>query len=126
MNTVNQNVSAVNSVNRMSVPRPVTTRMDEPSLLSQLTPRGRRVVATFALMPIVLVLSLVGSHKAAASDSAPETQTVTITQGESLWDVAIKVAPDADPRATIWTIKQLNNMANSDLSYGQSLIVPAS
>ena len=127
MNAVQQNqgVSAVSSVNRVDVPRPITTRLEEPSILSQLTPRGRRVFATLALAPIVLVLSLTGSHRAAASDSAPKTQLVTIGQGESLWDIAVKVAPDADPRATIWTIKQLNDMVNSDLSYGQSLVVPA-
>ena len=127
MNTVqqNQSVSSFSDANRVNVPRPVTTKLDEPSLLSQLTPRGRRVFASLALLPIVLVFSLTGSHKAVASDSAPKTRAITVAQGDSLWDVAVRVAPNADPRATIWTIQQLNHMQNSDLSFGQSLIVPA-
>lgn len=127
MNSLNQtqSVRVTTTGNRVGVAHPVSVKLDEPSMLSQLTPRGRRVFAGIALMPIVLVFSLTGSHKASASDSAPKTSVVTIEQGESLWDVAVKVAPDSDPRSTIWTIKQLNGMETSDLSYGQSLIVPA-
>ena len=120
-----QGQAGTNFNNRVSSVQPIAVKLDEPSLLSQLTPRGRRVMASLALLPIVLVFSLTGSHKAVASDTTSKTRVITITQGQSLWDVAQLVDPATDPRSTIWTIQQLNHMDTSDLSNGQSLIVPA-
>jgi hypothetical protein len=93
----------------------------------RLTRRGRRVVAILALIPIALTFLLIGTRGAIASDgSAKEsTQAIVVQPGQSLWDVAVAVDSEKDPRETIWVIQQLNGMTTSDVLAGQELIVPA-
>ena len=92
----------------------------------RLTTRGRRVVAILALIPIVFALVVLGSHKASADSKTATTHSIKVQPGQSLWDVAVAVAPKADPRATIWTIEQLNHMSSSTIFDGQALVVPVS
>jgi hypothetical protein len=107
-----QSVSTVNSV------RPAQTGL-------KLTVRGRRVVALLALLPIVLAFLLIGTRAAQADASGPTTAVVKVEAGQSLWDVAVAIAPNEDPRSTIWTIKALNGLETSEVQAGQALIVPA-
>ena len=90
----------------------------------KLTVRGRRVVALLALLPIVLAFLLIGTKSAQAETAAPTTAVIKVEAGQSLWDVAVAVAPNEDPRATIWTIKALNGLSTSEVQAGQGLIVP--
>jgi nucleoid-associated protein YgaU len=54
-----------------------------------------------------------------------ETRTVTIRSGDTLWNVAGGVAPDADPRVTVDQIMELNGLQSaSDLQPGDVLMVP--
>ena len=92
----------------------------------KLTVRGRRVVALLALLPIVLAFLLIGTRAAQADASEPTTAVVKVEAGQSLWDVALAIAPNEDPRATIWTMKALNGLETSEVQAGQALIVPAS
>jgi hypothetical protein len=55
-----------------------------------------------------------------------ETQSVVVKPGQSLWDVAVAISPNTDPRETIWLIQQLNTMETSEVLAGQALIVPIS
>jgi hypothetical protein len=91
----------------------------------KLTVRGRRVVALLALLPIVLAFLLIGTRAAQADATGPTTAVVKVEGGQSLWDVAVAIAPDEDPRSTIWTIKALNGLETSEVQAGQALIVPA-
>jgi hypothetical protein len=91
----------------------------------KLTVRGRRVVALLALLPIVLAFLLIGTRAAQADASGPTTAVVKVEAGQSLWDVAVAIAPNEDPRSTIWTIKALNGLETSEVQAGQALIVPA-
>ncbi len=107
-----QSVSTVQSV------RPTQTGL-------KLTVRGRRVVALLALLPIVLAFLLVGTRAAQADASGPTTAVVKVEAGQSLWDIAVAIAPNEDPRSTIWTIKALNGLETSEVQAGQALVVPA-
>ena len=91
-----------------------------------LTVRGRRVVALLALLPIVVAFFLMSTRAAQADQSGPTTAIVIVEAGQSLWDVAVAIAPDEDPRSTIWTIKALNGLETSEVQAGQALLVPAS
>ena len=91
----------------------------------KLTVRGRRVVALLALLPIVLAFLLIGTRAAQADPTGPTTAVIKVEAGQSLWDVAVAIAPNEDPRATIWTIKALNGLEKSEVQAGQGLIVPA-
>jgi L-lactate permease len=83
------------------------------------------VVALLALLPIVLAFLLIGTKSAQAETATPSTAVITVEAGQSLWDVAVAVAPNEDPRATIWTIKALNGLETSEVQAGQALTVPA-
>ena len=90
-----------------------------------LTVRGRRVVALLALLPIVIAFFLMSTRAAQADQSGPTTAIVKVEAGQSLWDVAVAIAPDEDPRSTIWAIKALNGLETSEVQAGQALVVPA-
>ena len=91
----------------------------------KLTVRGRRLVALLALLPIVAAFLLIGTRSAQAETAMPATAIIKIEAGQTLWDVAVAIAPNEDPRATIWTIKALNGLQTSEVQAGQALVVPA-
>jgi len=90
----------------------------------KLTVRGRRVVALLSLLPIVIAFVLIGTRAAQADAAGPTTAVIKVEAGQSLWDVAVAIAPNEDPRTTIWTIKALNGLTSSEVQSGQGLIVP--
>lgn len=110
-----------------NVDRPVISgqvlRPAQPGI--KLTVRGRRLVALLALLPIVAAFILIGTRSAQAETAMPATAIIKIEAGQTLWDVAVAIAPNEDPRATIWTIKALNGLATSEVQAGQALVVPA-
>jgi hypothetical protein len=61
----------------------------------------------------------------AASPGIPaETALTRVGAGETVWDVAQRVAPKSDQRAVVERIRQLNGMADSAIQPGQQLQVP--
>ena len=110
--------AAVRSITSAKSARPAQSGM-------KLTVRGRRVVALLALLPIFVAFLLIGTRAAQADASGPTTAVVKVEAGQSLWDVAVAIAPNEDPRSTIWTIKALNGLETSEVQAGQALIVPA-
>jgi LysM domain len=110
--------AAVRSITSAKSARPAQTGM-------KLTVRGRRVVALLALLPIFVAFLLMGTRAAQADATGPTTAVVKVEAGQSLWDVAVAIAPNEDPRSTIWTIKALNGLETSEVQAGQALVVPA-
>ncbi|WP_375384962.1 LysM peptidoglycan-binding domain-containing protein [uncultured Microbacterium sp.] len=96
----------------------------------RLTVRGRRLLALLAAIPAVIALSLaiLGGGAALASRDAglpaDSFQTVTVVSGQSLWSIAEKVAPSADPRDVVDAIMRLNALDSATVSTGQKLAVP--
>ena len=105
--------------------RPVRSSNSQTSSPVRLTARGRRVVALLALLPIVVAFFLMSTRAVQADQSGPTTAIVKVEAGQSLWDVAVAIAPNEDPRSTIWTIKALNGLETSEVQAGQALVVPA-
>ena len=94
----------------------------------QLTRRGRAlVVGLFLLLALVIgLLRGAGSSQAASHvGNAPATRIVVVAPGESLWSIAARIDPAADPRETIARITTLNDLTGSVLPAGKALIVPA-
>jgi hypothetical protein len=99
-----------------------------PSTHLRLTRRGRRVFTILAALPVVigaLIFTLNGGM-ATASDVAGSTkfEYVTVTAGESLWQIAGQIAPSVDPRDVISDVVHLNQLASTDLQAGQRLAIP--
>lgn len=95
-----------------------------PPTPMRLTRRGRRVVATLASALVLVTLNSVNALQASAQDTAPTVQVMTVAPGQTLWEIALSVAPERDPRETVWRIQQLNGLAESSLVDGQKLLVP--
>ncbi|ERR671916_310368 len=89
-------------------------------------PRGTRAVRLAAAAAVTLaVVGGMGWMGQAASPGMPvETAQTRVGAGETVWDVAQRVAPKSDRRAVVEQIRQLNGMADSAIQPGQQLQVP--
>lgn len=92
----------------------------------KLTRRGR-LAATLVTAALLVGVATVGAQNALAGDGAttPTTATVVVQPGDTLWSVATATVPGADPRDVIIDIQQLNGLSGSQVSAGQTLVVPA-
>jgi nucleoid-associated protein YgaU len=52
-------------------------------------------------------------------------QTVTVAQGDTLWTIATRRYPDADPRQKVGEIERANGLAGPVIEPGQRLKLPA-
>ena len=95
----------------------------------RLTRRGRVVLTTVLAVPLIagtVFAGLNGGGAIASRDAATvQFATVTIQPGESLWDVAERVAPTADPRDAVRRIMDLNRLQSAVVQPGQRLALPA-
>ncbi|MGH3435879.1 MAG: LysM peptidoglycan-binding domain-containing protein [Sciscionella sp.] len=53
-----------------------------------------------------------------------QTAVIRVGGGETLWDVARRVAPQSDQRAVVQRIRELNGIVGSAIEPGQRLQVP--
>lgn len=79
------------------------------------------VVATVA---VVCGLGALG-QRAGARDVPGAVAEVRVGAGETLWDVAERVAPGSDEQAVAARIRELNGLAGSAVRPGQEIRVPA-
>ncbi|MDQ4092174.1 MAG: LysM peptidoglycan-binding domain-containing protein [Actinomycetota bacterium] len=89
-------------------------------------PRLIRAVRLAAAATVTLaVVGGMGWMGQVASPGVPaETALTRVGAGETVWDVAQRVAPKSDQRAVVERIRQLNGMADSAVQPGQQLQVP--
>ncbi len=95
----------------------------------RITRRGR-ITLLLLLTALALLLGalLQSGAPAVASPDGPSgavTRTVTVGPGETLWQIARDVRPNADPRETVARIQELNGLTTATVWAGQPLIVPA-
>lgn len=94
----------------------------------RLTRRGRLVLLTVfltVLMGAVLVLS----GYSAATDTrgpVPQTRTVVVQEGDTLWGIATQVAGSGDVRDAVHELEELNALPGPELVEGQEIAVPVS
>jgi LysM domain len=83
---------------------------------------ARVVVAATVTLAVVGGLGWIGQ---AASPGLPaKTAVIRVGAGETVWDVARRVAPQSDQRAVVERIRQLNGIVGSAITPGQQLQVP--
>lgn len=107
-------------------PRP-RTRPAGPSRPVRLTARGRVVLLVASTCFLALVVLISGRFTADAGTAAPQgpgTSVVVVQPGESLWQIARQIAPAADPREVVSTIRELNGLGETTVVAGQSVVVP--
>ena len=94
----------------------------------RLTRRGRLVMsAAWVVLVIVGVLGVVRPWVAAEGPGEVSDQaTVRIVPGDTLWDVAGRVAPEADRREVVTAIVELNDLSSAgDIRPGDRLRLPS-
>lgn len=83
------------------------------------------LVVTMMMMLVVAGLTLGHGSSLAASHGAPAAhRTVTVEAGETLWAVAARVAPHADPRLVVADIESFNHLSSAAVEPGQQLSIP--
>lgn len=99
----------------------------------RLTARGRRALALLVAAPVLGVGVLAaggvlgGAVSGAIASSSEQTEAfehVTVLPGQSLWQIAEGVAPEADPREVIAEIELLNGISGA-IQPGDRLAIPA-
>ncbi|MET1051128.1 MAG: LysM peptidoglycan-binding domain-containing protein [Mycetocola sp.] len=117
---------------RPASPRPVVAvhaAESAPSARLRLTRRGRVVFTTLAAAPLIAVAAWIGINAmpavATSTSSAVTFEYATIEAGQSLWQLAASIAPEADPRDVIADIMRLNQLDSSTVSPGQRIAIPA-
>ena len=93
----------------------------------RVTRRGRLLllVALVAVLFGAFSLGRAASQAAPpATASAPAPRHVTVQAGESLWSLALRTAPEHDPRDVVAQIRDLNDLDSPHVQPGQLLVLP--
>jgi hypothetical protein len=95
----------------------------------RLTRRGRVVVVCAAGLAFLGVLWLGARHGArATSDHRPPAapaRSVVVGRHDTLWGIAVRARPEADPRVTVQRMIDLNALPSGIVHPGQRLYVPS-
>ena len=117
------------SASEWAAPRGATGRLPRVSTprhpALRLTPRGR-LFLLLVLATLLLVAFSLGRTSADAGNTRPATPlpTTIVQPGETLWAIARRVAPTADPRATIERLTAINDLGSRPIVAGQRLGLP--
>jgi LysM domain len=111
---------------RAHVVPPAPRRLCGPVMRIRASQPNKVVRLVSAAVVTLAVVGGLGWLGQAPSEGIPTQTAVTrVGAGETLWDVAQRVAPKSDQRAVVERIQQLNGMASSAIQPGQELQVPA-
>lgn len=98
---------------------------------ARLTRRGRMALAAAAIAAVVVPSSLaVAARAQAASGGAPprvvyrSMRKVDVRPGDTLWSIALRVQPRADPRAVVRQVMRVNGLNGVTIQPGEQLWVP--
>ena len=131
--TVTQRPAPVAPARSTAPSRPGVARIAQPGLPQprraperrlRLTRRGRVVLI---VLPAVLagtaaLVSLTGPF--AEAQPVRPTATVVVGTGDTLWSIAERIAPRADPRDVVADLEQANHLGGAAVQAGQRLRLP--
>ncbi len=106
----------------------IATGAAAPSL--RLTRRGRMVVVGFLVFAGGLIwLAAAGGAAATGSGVPPSVyeklmSQVVVRPGDTLWSIAARAEPRADPRIVVERISDINALPSPEIAVGQRLWVP--
>lgn len=113
---------------RLGAPtRPLPAPPMPPAPLPPVAPPARRRTASVVAAATV-TLALAGGLGWIGPGASPaisaRTEVVRVGAGETIWDVARRVAPQHDLRLVVQRIRQRNGIVGSAIEPGQQLEVP--
>jgi nucleoid-associated protein YgaU len=90
--------------------------------------RRRRLGAL--LVTAGMLAALAGTARSALGQDSGSAfvadRRYVVRSGDSLWSIARRRGPGADPRALVDAIWEVNGLGNAALTPGQHLVIPAS
>ncbi|WP_347754043.1 hypothetical protein [Agrococcus sp. ProA11] len=98
----------------------------------RMTVRGRRALALLVAAPVIATGALAGvgvlgdalaGAVASSTSGSVDFEYVTVMPGQSLWQIAHAIAPEADPRDVIAEIEMLNGIGGA-IQPGEQLAIP--
>ena len=100
-------------------------RMQRPTV--RLTQRGRVVfVLAFLAAAFVVMVALGGWATATHDAGTPDpVRVVEVQEGDTLYDIAGRVAEPGHVREMVHEIQQLNSLPGAQIQVGQKLAIPA-
>jgi Tfp pilus assembly protein FimV len=103
-----------------------TMSAPSPTAPVRLTRRGRIALTLFMMVGLVVAGFTLGrgSSQAAGQHKPTAHHAVTVQAGDTLWSVAARVAPHADPRDIVAEISTLNKLSTTVVEPGEQLLVP--
>ena len=111
--------------------RPVRHLVAVPDLEAtptvRLTRRGKLTVLAAAVAILAVLVVMFGSSSLAGDQPGvlPQTTSVTVLPGNTLWEIAADANPNGDIRSTVDDILRLNSLPNaSALQMGSEIAVP--
>ncbi len=92
----------------------------------RLTRRGRLALVTLVLLTVFAAFTVLSGPAVSSGEANHATsQSVVVGPGETLWDIAQRLAPGEDPRDVIAEIVDLNALSDAgEIRVGQKLFVP--
>jgi LysM repeat protein len=76
------------------------------------------VIVVMVIVTTILLASTVYGYKESSY------KTITVKQGDTLWNIAKKNNTNKDIRRFVYEIKKVNNMNTSEILSGQELQIP--
>jgi Tfp pilus assembly protein FimV len=91
--------------------------------------RRRAALGAFVvlLVGVILVMAFVGGRASADGTSDAEIRPAAVyvvRPGDTLWDLAVALAPDRDPRVVVAALER--SAGGASLRPGQRIVLPAS
>lgn len=94
------------------------------SRTSRVTKAGATAIVTLAVVGGLAWMGQGWSGPSVRLETPARTAVIRVGAGETVWDVARRVAPQSDQTAVVERIRQLNGIVASDILPGQQLRVP--
>lgn len=85
-----------------------------------------KLVTAVAVLWLVFVgLGNVCKYLRAEQVELPPVERMIVYSGDTLWSIALEIAPDKDPREVVFLIRKLNQPTDLTIIYhGQTILVP--
>jgi len=97
-----------------------------PTPTYRLTRRGRFVLLALALLTVMAAMVAIAGGSVATTTEGGDvpTETVLVTPGDTLWEIASEAVDGGDVRAMMTRIEQLNGLEDGQVDAGERIFVP--
>jgi nucleoid-associated protein YgaU len=84
----------------------------------------RRAASLAAAAACALALAMSYAAPSSSGAAPGHYRRHVVSAGETLWAIAERAYPSADPRDAVYRIEQANDLHGADISAGQVLVLP--